>query len=138
MWWPSIKARESSPPQWGLPTLYTSVKETPYARAAMAMGASQHHIIVRHLIPNSFPPVIVAAALGIPRKIFAEAGLSFLGLGVRPPMPSWGLMLGESFELARGYYYMALFPAIMVALTMLAFTLMGDGLRDALDPRMGN
>ena len=68
----------------------------------------------------------------------AEAGLSFLGLGIRPPTPSWGLMLGESFQFARGYYYMVLFPAVLVALTMLGFTLMGDGLRDALDPRMGD
>src|SRR6266542_4565642 len=113
-----------------------SVKETPYVRAAISMGASQRQLILRHLIPNSISPVIVAAALGIPTKIFAEAGLSFLGLGVRPPTPSWGLMLGESFQFARGYYYMVLFPAVLVALTMLGFTLMGDGLRDSLDPRM--
>jgi ABC-type dipeptide/oligopeptide/nickel transport system permease subunit len=115
-----------------------SVKETPYVRAAISMGASQRQLILRHLIPNSISPVIVAAALGIPTKIFAEAGLSFLGLGVRPPTPSWGLMLGESFQFARGYYYMVLFPGVLVALTMLGFTLMGDGLRDALDPRMGD
>lgn len=115
-----------------------SVKETPYVRAAISMGASQRQLILRHLLPNSISPVIVGAALGIPGKIFAEAGLSFLGLGVRPPTPSWGLMLGESFQFARGYYYMVLFPGVMVALTMLGFTLMGDGLRDALDPRMGD
>jgi ABC-type dipeptide/oligopeptide/nickel transport system permease subunit len=115
-----------------------SVKQTPYVRAAVSMGAGQRQLIARHLIPNSISPVIVAATLGIPTMIFAEAGLSFLGLGVRPPTPSWGLMLGESFQYARGYYYMVLFPAIMVALTMLGFTLMGDGLRDALDPRMND
>lgn len=115
-----------------------SVKETPYVRAAVSMGAGQRQLIGRHLIPNSMSPVIVGATLGIPTMIFAEAGLSFLGLGVRPPTPSWGLMLGESFQYARGYYYMVLFPAIMVALTMLGFTLMGDGLRDALDPRMND
>jgi len=115
-----------------------SVKETPYVRAAISMGASQRQLIVRHLLPNCISPVIVGAALGVPGKIFAEAGLSFLGLGVRPPTPSWGLMLGESFQFARGYYYMVAFPAIMVALTMLGFTLMGDGLRDAMDPRMGD
>jgi len=113
-----------------------SVRETYYVRASVSMGAK--HIMLRHLIPNSLAPLIVATALGIPGKIFAEAGLSFLGLGVRPPMPSWGLMLGESFDFARGYYYMILFPALMVALTMLGFTLMGDGLRDALDPRMSD
>jgi oligopeptide transport system permease protein len=115
-----------------------SVKERPYVRAAISMGAGQRQLILRHLLPNCISPVIVGAALGIPEKIFAEAGLSFLGLGVRPPTPSWGLMLGESFQFARGYYYMVLFPAVMVALTMLGFTLMGDGLRDALDPRMGD
>ncbi|MBV9358324.1 MAG: ABC transporter permease [Chloroflexi bacterium] len=115
-----------------------SVKETPYVRAAVSMGAGQRQLITRHLIPNSISPVIVGATLGVPTMIFAEAGLSFLGLGVRPPTPSWGLMLGESFQFARGYYYMVLFPAIMVALTMLGFTLMGDGLRDALDPRMND
>lgn len=115
-----------------------SVKETPYVRAAISMGASQRQLITRHLIPNSISPVIVGATLGIPTMIFAEAGLSFLGLGVRPPTPSWGLMLGESFQYARGYYFMVLFPAILVALTMLGFTLMGDGLRDALDPRMND
>jgi ABC-type dipeptide/oligopeptide/nickel transport system permease subunit len=113
-----------------------SVKERPYVRAAVSMGARQRSVMLRHLIPNSIAPVIVDSALGIPDKIFAEAGLSFLGLGVRPPLPSWGLMLGESFQYARGYYYLILFPAVVIALTMLGFTLMGDGLRDALDPRM--
>jgi ABC-type dipeptide/oligopeptide/nickel transport system permease subunit len=113
-----------------------SVKEAPYVRAAVSMGAKQRFTMARHLIPNSLAPIIVDSALGIPDKIFAEAGLSFLGLGVRPPLPSWGLMLGESFSFARGYYYMILFPAIMIGVTMLGFTLMGDGLRDALDPRM--
>lgn len=113
-----------------------SVKETPYVRASVSMGARQRFVMLRHLIPNSLAPVIVASSLGIPDKIFAEAGLSFLGLGVRPPLPSWGLMLGESFQYARGYYFLILFPAVMIALTMLGFTLMGDGLRDALDPRM--
>lgn len=113
-----------------------SVKEAPYVRASVSMGSRPRFVMLRHLIPNSIAPVIVDSALGIPDKIFAEAGLSFLGLGVRPPLPSWGLMLGESFQYARGYYYLILFPAVMIALTMLGFTLMGDGLRDALDPRM--
>ena len=109
-----------------------SVKKSLPVRAATSMGAGQWHIMRYHLIPNSIPPVIVAVTLGIPEKIFAEAGLSFLGLGVRPPIPSWGLMVGESFQFARGYYHLVLFPALLVAITMLGFTLMGDGLRDAL------
>ena len=115
-----------------------SVKRSLPVRAAISMGAGQWHIMRSHLIPNAIPPVIVAVTLGIPEKIFAEAGLSFLGLGVRPPIPSWGLMVGESFQFARGYYHLVLFPALLVAFTMLGFTLMGDGLRDALDPRMSD
>jgi len=115
-----------------------SVKKSLPVRAAVSMGAGQGHIMRNHLLPNSIPPIIVATSLGIPAMIFAEAGLSFLGLGVRPPTPSWGLTVGESFQYARGYYYLALFPALMVAFTMLGFTLMGDGLRDALDPRMSD
>ena len=115
-----------------------SVKNSLAVRAAVSMGAGQGHIMRRHLLPNCLPPILVSATLGIPGKIFAEAGLSFLGLGVRPPVPSWGLMVGESFEYARGYYHLVLFPALLVAFTMLGFTLMGDGLRDALDPRMSD
>jgi oligopeptide transport system permease protein len=115
-----------------------SLKKSLPVRAATSMGAGQWHIMSAHLVPNCIAPIIVAATLGIPDKIFAEAGLSFLGLGIRPPVPSWGLMVGESFEYARGYYHLVLFPALLVAFAMLGFTLMGDGLRDALDPRMND
>lgn len=113
-----------------------SIKESPYVRAAISMGASPRWIMLRHLLPNSMAPLIVDSALGVPEKMFAEAGLSFLGLGVRPPVPSWGMMLGVAQSYARGYYHMVLFPALLIAVAMLGFTLMGDGLRDALDPRM--
>jgi ABC-type dipeptide/oligopeptide/nickel transport system permease subunit len=90
-----------------------------------------------HLFPNSLAPIIVALTLGIPIAIFAEASLSFLGVGINPPIPSWGQMLGrDGISNITYYWHLAFFPAIMIALTMLGFTLMGDGLRDALDPKM--
>jgi ABC-type dipeptide/oligopeptide/nickel transport system permease subunit len=81
-------------------------------------------------------PIIVSLTLGIPRAIFAEASLSFLGVGINPPMPSWGQMLGrDGIVNMTFFWHLALFPAVMIAITMLGFTLMGDGLRDALDPQ---
>jgi len=115
-----------------------SVKETAYVRAATSMGASACWTISKHLIPNSLAVIIVDSALGIPEKMFAEAGLSFLGLGIRPPIPSWGMMLGVAQSYAQGYWHLVFFPALLIAVAMLGFTLMGDGLRDALDPRMGD
>jgi len=88
------------------------------------------------MVPNALTPIIVIVTLGIPAAIIAEAGLSFLGVGVNPPMPSWGKMLNEYVPYMQTYGYLSLFPAIMIALTMYAFTLVGDGLRDALDPSM--
>ncbi|HET8632262.1 MAG TPA: ABC transporter permease [Thermomicrobiales bacterium] len=111
-------------------------RERDYVLAARALGASQRRIALVHLVPNIVPPLIVALTLGIPEAIFAEAGLSFLGLGVNPPLPSWGQMVGESVSYINFYWYLALFPALAIALAMLGFTLVGDGLRDALDPRM--
>ena len=82
------------------------------------------------------PPIVVAATLGIPRAILYEAGISFLGIGVIPPMPSWGLMISEAIPNLRSYPHMLISPAIALSLTVLAFNFLGDGLRDALDPRM--
>jgi ABC-type dipeptide/oligopeptide/nickel transport system permease subunit len=112
-----------------------SLREKEFISAAVCLGAGSRRIVVRHLLPNCLTPLIVSLTLGIPRVIFTEAGLSFLGLGVNPPEPSWGQMVGESLAYIRYYWYMALFPAMMIGITMLAFTLSGDGLRDALDPR---
>jgi oligopeptide transport system permease protein len=95
-------------------------REREYAQAAAAQGAGRLRI--------------VAVTLGIPQAIFTEAALSFLGLGVQPPTPSWGQMVGEGVNHIRFYWHLALFPAIMIALTMAGFALLGDGLRDALDP----
>jgi len=112
------------------------LKEADYVTAARAVGAKEGRLIFTHLLPNTLSPLIVGLGLGIPNAIFGEAGLSFLGLGINPPTPSWGQMLGEARQYIGFYWHLALFPAVAIALTMLGFTLMGDGLRDALDPRM--
>jgi len=111
-----------------------SLKETDYVRAARAMGASQGHIVATHLIRNSLTPVIVAVTLGVPGAMFSEAGLSFLGLGISPPTPSWGQMIGLYQSYIQPWWHLVVFPAILLAITMLAWILVGDGLRDALDP----
>ncbi len=111
-------------------------REREYAQAAAAQGAGELRIVGRHVLPNILAPVIVAVTLGIPQAIFTEAALSFLGLGVQPPTPSWGQMVGEGVNHIRYYWHLALFPAVMIALTMAGFSLLGDGLRDALDPHM--
>lgn len=107
-----------------------------YVQAAVALGSSDGRIIARHLLPNILGPLIVQVSLSTATAVLAEATLSFLGLGVQPPTPSWGSMLND----ARGYLsqapHMALFPGLAIFLAVLAFNLIGDGLRDALDPRM--
>ena len=113
-----------------------SLNEKEFVRAAKSMGGSHSRIILTHILPNSLTPLIVALALGIPSAIFTEAGLSFIGIGISPPTPSWGQMVGENANYIRSYWHLATFPGIMIALTMLGFQLMGDGLRDALDPKM--
>ena len=93
-------------------------------------------LIWRHLLPNALSPIIVAITFGVPTAIFTEAALSFIGVGISPPTPTWGGMVGESQQYLRSYWYMATFPALAIGLTMLSFSFLGDGLRDALDPRM--
>jgi len=113
-----------------------SLKNKEFVEAARAMGASNTRIIVRHLWPNALPVVIVTATLGIPAAILGEAGISFLGLGVTPPFPSWGLMIAEGVTKLRAYPHMLIAPAILLSLTVLSLNFIGDGLRDAFDPRM--
>jgi oligopeptide transport system permease protein len=113
-----------------------SLREQDYTLAARSVGATDWHIMWRHMVPNALTPIIVTVTLGIPAAIIAEAGLSFLGVGVNPPVPSWGKMLNEYVPYMQTYGYLSIFPAIMIALTMYAFTLVGDGLRDALDPTL--
>ena len=93
-------------------------------------------MLVRHILPNAIGPVIVIVAFAIPRAIFIEAALSFIGFGVDPSTPSWGTMVKEGYNAIFAFPHLVLFPSIALALVMLAFTFLGDGLRDALDPRI--
>lgn len=113
-----------------------SLKSRDFVSAAKTMGGTGNYITWRHLLPNSLGPVIVSVTFNIPRAIFTEAALSYIGIGVKPPTPSWGAMIQDGFNLIFSKPYMLLFPAIALALLMLAFTFLGDGLRDALDPRL--
>jgi oligopeptide transport system permease protein len=113
-----------------------SIKEKEFVEAAKAAGTSPFKIIVKHLLPNSLGPVIVVLTFGIPAAIFTEAILDFLGVGLRPPQPSWGVMVFEGYAAVDAYPSLVLIPCIALSLTMLAFNFIGDGLRDALDPRM--
>jgi oligopeptide transport system permease protein len=112
-----------------------SLKEKEFVEAARMVGATNLRIMTRHLLPNTLAPVIVAATFGIPGAIAAEAGLSFLGLGVRPPYPSWGILIAEGLRVMRTFPHELLFPAIILAVTLICFNFLGDGLRDALDPK---
>ncbi|MGH9174539.1 MAG: ABC transporter permease [Vicinamibacterales bacterium] len=112
-----------------------SIRERDYVQAARAAGADNPRIIFRHVIPNVLGPVIVLATLGVGGIIILEAALSFLGLGIQPPTPSWGRDLADARQHIRSYPHMAIAPGVMITITVLAFNLLGDGLRDALDPR---
>jgi len=113
-----------------------SIKEKEFVEAARAAGSSPLKIILQHLLPNSLGPVIVSLTFGIPAAIFTEAVLDFLGVGIRPPQPTWGVMVFEGYAAADAYPYLVIIPCVALSLTMLAFNFIGDGLRDALDPRM--
>lgn len=113
-----------------------SLREREFVEAARSAGAQDSRILLRHVLPNTMAPVVVASTLGIPGAILYEAGISFLGLGVIPPMPSWGLMIAEAIPNMRSQPYMLIFPAVTLSLTVLAFNFLGDGLRDAVDPWM--
>ena len=113
-----------------------SLKEQEFILAAKSTGVSPIKIILRHLLPNSIGPIIVSATLSIPGAIATEAFMSFIGLGVRPPMPSWGILSNEGIGAIRSSPYQVLLPSIAISLTMFAFNFLGDGLRDALDPRL--
>ncbi len=114
-----------------------SLREKEFVLAASALGAGGVQIARNHLLPNALGPLIVAVTLGIPTVIFTEAGLSFLGFGINDPLPSWGKMISDSLSYVRVYWYLGLFPTLVLALTMLSFSFVGDGVRDALDPRTG-
>ncbi len=113
-----------------------SIREKEFVEAARTIGAGHVRIMFRHILPNIIGPLIVAETLAIPGYISTETFLSFIGLGVNPPTPSWGSMISDGARMIRTYPNQALFPAMALAITMFAFNFLGDGLRDALDPRM--
>ncbi len=113
-----------------------ALKETEFVEAARAIGVSDRKIVTRHLLPNGMGPIIVAITLGIPVAILAEATLAYIGIGVQPPRASWGSLIAEGQKFIRGEPHLVVFPAIAIALALIGFTFLGDGLRDALDPKL--
>jgi oligopeptide transport system permease protein len=113
-----------------------SLKETEFIEAARAIGVPPRRIVTKHLLPNALGPMIVAVTLGIPGAILAEATLAFIGIGAQPPRASWGKLVADGQEFLRGSPHMVLFPALAVAIALISFTFLGDGLRDALDPKL--
>jgi oligopeptide transport system permease protein len=113
-----------------------SLKETEFVEAAKAIGVSDRKIVTRHLLPNGMGPIIVAVTLGIPVAILAEATLAYIGIGVQPPRASWGSLIAEGQKYIRSEPHLVVFPAIFIALALIGFTFLGDGLRDALDPKL--
>ncbi len=112
-----------------------SVRNTEYIEAARAIGVPRRRILFRHVLPNVLGPAIVAQALQIPGFILYEAFLSFIGLGVNPPTPSWGMMLSDGYIAMRSHFHLVLWPALAISITLFAFNFLGDGIRDAFDPR---
>lgn len=113
-----------------------SIRDQEFIEAAKAIGASDARIILRHIIPNSLAPVIVQGTLGVAGAILSTAGLSFIGLGIQPPAPEWGSMLSGGRQYLRYAWHVTTFPGLAIMITILALNLLGDGLRDALDPRL--
>ncbi|MEA4847211.1 MAG: ABC transporter permease [Clostridiaceae bacterium] len=113
-------------------------KGKEYVEAAESIGADSSRIIIRHILPNAFSPVLVQATLGIATSILSAAALSFLGLGIKPPSPEWGAMLSAGRVYIRDYWHMTVIPGMAIMIVVYAFNTLGDGLRDALDPRLKN
>ena len=111
-----------------------SLRERTFVEAARSIGAGTWHIIWKHLVPNSLAPLLVAISFAVPAAITAEAGLSFLGVGVKPPTPTWGAMLSEGLSQMMSAWHLSFFPGLMIGLTLLASSFIGDALRDVLDP----
>lgn len=112
-----------------------TLREQDYVLAAKSIGVSRVGIAIRHLLPNAIAPLVIVISLSIPVAIFTEAGLSFLGIGINEPTPSLGKMVSDGAPYMQLYWYLGFFPTLAIALAMLGFTFLGDGLRDALDPR---
>lgn len=115
---------------------FLSLRERDYVQAARALGVKDRRIIFRHILPNALAPVFVTASLGVASAILVEAGLSFLGFGVQPPAPSWGNILTEGRTYIFDAWWLTVFPGLAILITVLSFNLFGEGLRDALDPRL--
>ncbi len=113
-----------------------SLKEQEFVLAARALGVNRSHIISRHLIPNAIGPIIISMTMMIPSAVFTEAFISFIGLGVSAPMASWGTLANDALSGLMSYPYQLFSPSLAIAITMLSFNFLGDGLRDALDPRL--
>ena len=114
------------------------VKDSDYIEAAIAYGSQDRRIIFIHVLPNAIGPIIVQTTLNLASVLLSIAGLGFIGLGVPSPIPEWGTMLAEGKQQMRYYPYLVAIPGIAIALTVLAINLIGDGLRDALDPKLKN
>lgn len=115
---------------------FLSLKEKDFVSAARAVGASDKRLIFRHILPNALSPVFVAATFGVAGAILIESGLSFLGLGVQPPEPSWGNILTAGKDNIEVAWWLSLYPGLAILITVLSYNLVGEGLRDALDPRL--
>ena len=117
---------------------FLEYRDREFVVAAAALGAGDAELIGRHIMPNTLPPLIVQATISFPVAILAEAALSYLGLGTQPPHPSWGLMLKESQAFLGMNPWYAVFPGSAIAMTVLGLNLLGDGLRDLLDPKLSS
>jgi peptide/nickel transport system permease protein len=115
-----------------------SARETEYVTAARVAGATNRSLMLKHILPNVLPPIIVLATLGIAGAIILGSTLSFLGLGIQPPTAEWGNMMSDGRTMMRHFWWVSFFPGLAIMLTVLAINLVGDGLRDALDPRLNN
>lgn len=115
-----------------------TIKDQEYIEAAQCNGASDIRIILKHIIPNCMAPLIVEATLDMAGSILSASSLSFLGLGIQPPTPEWGSMLSTARQYIRGYWHMTTFPGLAIMITIFALNMLGDGLRDALDPKLKN
>ncbi len=113
-----------------------ALRESEYVMAARALGASSQRLMFRHLLPNAIPPIIVQATLDIGNAILIASSLSFLGFGAQPPVPEWGAITSEGRTFLRDYWWYPTFPGLAIMITVMGFNLMGDGLRDLLDPRL--
>jgi peptide/nickel transport system permease protein len=115
---------------------FLSLKEREFVLWSQAVGATGFRVIWRHILPNAMAPVLVAMTLGIPAAILTESGLSFLGLGVQPPFATWGNILNEGKDAIEIAWWLSLYPGLAILVTVLSYNLLGEGIRDALDPRL--